>query len=71
MKPVGREQVLENLREHFAQLERAASRSQADRAVLAFGLAPLDRRLPGGGLPLGCLHEVELGGCASQTEIST
>ena len=71
MKPVGREQVLENLREQVSRLERAASRSQADRAVLAFDVAPLDRRLPGDGLPLGCLHEVELGGCASQTEIST
>lgn len=29
---------------------------------LAFGIAEIDRRLPGGGLPLGALHEVEGGG---------
>jgi protein ImuA len=62
MKPSGREQVLENLREQVSRLERTASGSRANRTVLAFGLAPLDRRLPGGGLPLGCLHEVEPGG---------
>ena len=31
-------------------------------AVLPFGLAELDRRLPTGGLALGCLHEVAGGG---------
>jgi protein ImuA len=63
MKPSGREQVLESLREHAAQLECAASGSRVNRTALAFGLVPLDRRLPGGGLLLGCLHEVALGGC--------
>ena len=62
MKPSGREQVLENLREQVSRLERAASGSRVNRTVLPFGLAPLDRRLPGSGLPLACLHEVEPGG---------
>ena len=31
-------------------------------AVLPFGLSELDRRLPKGGLALGCLHEVARGG---------
>ena len=66
MKPSGREQVLENLREHFAQHECAASRSRVNRAVLAFGVAPLDRRLPVGGLPQGCLHELQPGGRGSE-----
>ncbi len=29
------------------------------RPSLPLGVAPLDAHLPGGGLPLGCLHEVE------------
>lgn len=32
------------------------------RAVLPFGVATIDRRLPGGGLGLGCLHEIAGGG---------
>ena len=32
------------------------------RAVLPFAIPPLDRKLPGGGLALGCLHEVAGGG---------
>ena len=31
-------------------------------AALPFGLSELDRRLPKGGLALGCLHEVAGGG---------
>ncbi len=31
----------------------------AERASLPLGAAALDAHLPGGGLPLGCLHEVE------------
>ena len=62
MKPSGRDQVLESLREQIARLDRSASSSRVNRAVLAFGVSPLDRQMPGGGLLLGCLHEVEPGG---------
>ena len=50
--------TLSALRSRIADLEGEA---QA-RAVLPFGLPALDRRLPGGGLALGCLHEVAGGG---------
>jgi protein ImuA len=47
---------LERLRAALARLEpRAAG---AGTAVLPLGLAAIDRALPGGGLPLGCLHEL-------------
>ncbi len=45
------------LRERIAQLEGDGERT---REVLPFGVPPLDRSLPGGGL--GCLHEVAGGG---------
>ena len=44
------------LRAQVARLERPSPRDPA--AVLRFGLAPLDRHLPGGGLARGALHEV-------------
>ena len=44
------------LRAQVARLERFSPRDPA--AVLRFGLAPLDRHLPGGGLARGALHEV-------------
>ncbi len=47
------------LRARIAQLEGDGARA---REVLPFGIAPLDRKLPGGGLALGCLHEVAGGG---------
>jgi protein ImuA len=47
------------LREHIAQLEGDGART---REILPFGVPPLDRKLPGGGLALGCLHEVAGGG---------
>ena len=47
------------LRERIAQLEGDGART---REVLPFGVPTLDRRLPGGGLALGCLHEVAGGG---------
>jgi protein ImuA len=62
MKPSGREQMLRTLSDEVDRLERAGSGAKARREILAFGMAPLDRQLPGGGLPLGCLHEVESGG---------
>ncbi len=48
---------LERLRAALARLEpRTAG---AASAVLPLGLAGIDRALPGGGLPLGCLHELQ------------
>ncbi len=47
------------LRARIAQLEGDSTRA---RDVLPFGIAPLDSKLPGGGLALGCLHEVAGGG---------
>ena len=50
---------IEELRERIRRLEGAAGRR---RLVLPFGLKAIDRHLPGGGLPLGALHEVAGGG---------
>lgn len=47
------------LKERIRRLEGGAARA---RAVLPFGVAAIDGRLPGGGLALGCLHEVAGGG---------
>lgn len=47
--------ILASLRARIARLE---GRPAGARAVLPFELAALDARLPGGGLALGCLHEV-------------
>ncbi len=47
------------LRERVQRLEGGKGRA---RTVLPFGLAEIDQRLPGGGLALGCLHEVAGGG---------
>ena len=51
--------AIESLR---AQIEKIEGRSRRSNAVLAFGVAEVDRRLPGGGLALGALHEVAGGG---------
>lgn len=51
--------VIADLQARIAHLEGGAGRP---RAALPFGLAALDRLLPGGGLALGCLHEVAGGG---------
>jgi protein ImuA len=51
--------VIAQLQERIAHLEGGAGRV---REVLPFGLAYIDRRLPGGGLALGALHEVAGGG---------
>ncbi|HHX89943.1 MAG TPA: damage-inducible protein [Paracoccus sp.] len=51
--------VIAQLQERIAHLESGVGRV---RGVLPFGLPELDRRLPGGGLALGCLHEVAGGG---------
>ena len=47
--------TLEALR---ARIRRIESGDRPPRAVLPFGVAEVDRRLPDGGLPLGALHEV-------------
>ena len=47
------------LRTRIAQLEGEGARRHE---ALPFGVPQLDRRLPGGGLALGCLHEVAGGG---------
>jgi protein ImuA len=51
--------AIAELRARIQRLEGGATR---DRATLPFGLAPVDARLPGGGLALGALHEVAGGG---------
>lgn len=51
--------VVSELRERIARLEGGNPR---ERVVLPFGLAAIDKVLPGGGLALGGLHEVAGGG---------
>jgi len=46
---------LAKLRERIKHIERAAATPQG---ILPFGIAAIDRALPGGGLALGALHEV-------------
>ncbi|MDF2095802.1 ImuA family protein [Aquibaculum arenosum] len=48
---------LEVLRAHIRRLEQSGG-ARRDGATLSLGAAALDRRLPGGGLPLAGLHEV-------------
>jgi protein ImuA len=54
---MNRNQVLADLRTRIAAAERHCARPAISRAVLPFGLTPLDRHLPDGGLALGALHE--------------
>jgi protein ImuA len=54
--------AFEALRAEIARIEAGA---RADRGVLPFGIPELDRRLPGGGLALGALHEVAGGGAGA------
>ena len=51
--------VIAKLQERIAHLGGGAGRV---REVLPFGVSEIDRRLPGGGLTLGALHEVAGGG---------
>ncbi|MGN7870723.1 ImuA family protein [Paracoccus sp. 22332] len=51
--------VIAELRARIAHLEGDAGHR---REVLPFGVRTLDCKLPGGGLALGCLHEVAGGG---------
>lgn len=50
------------LRALRAKIERIESGHRRACGVLPFGLEPVDRRIPGGGLALGALHEVAGGG---------
>ncbi len=49
------------LRARVRALERGAAYSRAGNRVAPLGAAALDAHLPGGGLALGCLHEIEGG----------
>ena len=51
--------AIADLRARLARLEGDGARPHE---VLPFGIAPLDRKLPGGGLALGCLHDDAGGG---------
>src|SRR5947209_647034 len=56
-----RPEQLAQLRGAIARLERGCGPASPP-PPLPFGLAPIDAALPGGGLPLGALHEVAGGG---------
>jgi protein ImuA len=49
------ERALPELREHIRRIERPTA---ATHGVLPFGIAAIDRVLPGGGLARGALHEI-------------
>ena len=53
--PAGKAAVLAELRARVHRLEGGGG---SDGRVLALGAAALDGHLPGGGLALGCLHEI-------------
>jgi protein ImuA len=55
MKPSARHRLIDDLRQRIRALDGSVLR---ERAVLPFAIAAIDRHLPGGGLPLGSLHEV-------------
>ena len=59
MPPGNSSSAIAALRQKISRLEGDGARVQA---VLPFGVAALDGRLPQGGLALGCLHEVAGGG---------
>ncbi|MFQ5774814.1 MAG: ImuA family protein [Kiloniellaceae bacterium] len=57
-REASREAGLAALRARIRALEVGAG-GAGGRRVLPLGVAALDRHLPGGGLPLACLHEIE------------
>jgi protein ImuA len=54
MTHAGRRLLLADLRQRIERMEGGAGRR---RSTVPFGLKAIDRRLPGGGLAIGCLHE--------------
>lgn len=52
--------LLDDLKARIARVGH--STTALDRALIPFGIAPIDTRLPGGGLAMGALHEVSGGG---------
>ncbi|WP_395671386.1 ImuA family protein [Phenylobacterium sp.] len=62
--PGSRSGALAALKAKVAALE---SGGRADSESLPFGMPDIDRRLPGGGLPLGCWHEVTGAGMEAET----
>lgn len=63
MDHAGHNVALSDLRRRVVALDRA---SRTRRPALAFGVEPVDRHLPWGGLPLGTLHELVEGGVESE-----
>ncbi|MFN7023384.1 MAG: ImuA family protein [Pseudorhizobium sp.] len=59
MSRVHTSRVIDELKHQIAHLEGRGSKKTA---VLPFGVADIDERLPGGGLAYGALHEVAGGG---------
>jgi protein ImuA len=57
--PASSPAIVEALR---AEIERIEANGRPRKGILPFGVEPVDRRLPGGGLLLGALHEVAGGG---------
>jgi protein ImuA len=56
-----RDKDLAALRARVRALERGAACARAGNRAAPLGAAALDAHLPGGGLALGCLHEIEGG----------
>ncbi len=54
--------AIEELRDRIAHLEGSAAKRAI---VLPFGIREMDKRLPGGGLPYGALHEIAGGGAGT------
>lgn len=57
--PASRPAIVDALR---AEIERIEANGRPGKGVLPFGVESVDRKLPGGGLVLGALHEVAGGG---------
>jgi protein ImuA len=57
----GRRAALTALRARVRALERGTAATRGEVEVAPLGVTALDARLPGGGLPLRCLHEIEGG----------
>jgi protein ImuA len=62
MRAAPAHRAFEALRAEIARIEAGG---RAGKGVLPFGVPELDGHLPGGGLPLGALHEVAGGGAGA------